>query len=373
MPPSLKSWRLWIGGLAVWTAYATIYSSFNYFWYSSAGRDTGEVVQQFKILLANGVIVSALTPPTLVLGYRYPITRRNWKKRMAQYSIALTLFMAIETLLRFAVYPVRSVFTGEIVHLSWVVYERVYLANMSQIGFPMFIPLAGLSQWWRLMADAREREVLAEQLRRTLAEAELQSLKVQLQPHFLFNTLNAVVELIHNDPVCAEAIVLHLSALLRRALRSQEKNSTTVAEELGFLQHYLKIESIRFSQRLQWSVEVEDCAQRAKFPALMLQPIVENAVRHGVSKRSEGGWVAVRIGCRDGMLEVNVRDNGPGLLHHASTATASGVGLRNTRERLEKLFPERHLFTVLDHPDGGVEVRIAMPLEEVPDGATANA
>jgi len=373
MPPSLKSWRLWISSFTVWAAYATIYASFNYFWYSSAGRDTAEVLQQFKTLLVNGIIVSVLTPPTLVLGYRYPITRQNWKRRTAQYVVAMALFMAIETLLRFAVYPVRSVFTGEIVHFSWVVYKRVYLANMSQIGFPMFIPLAGLSQWWRLMTDAREREVLAERLRRTLAEAELQSLKLQLQPHFLFNTLNAVAELIHNDPVSAEAMVLHLSALLRRALRSQEKNTTTLTEELDFLQHYLRIESIRFSQRLQWSVEVGSCAQRATFPVLMLQPIVENAVRHGVSKRSDGGQIAVRIGCREGMLEVAVRDNGPGLGPQASNGCAGGVGLRNTRERLEKLFPERHLFTVSDHPEGGVEVRITIPLEEAPDSVTTNA
>jgi two-component system, LytTR family, sensor kinase len=373
MSPSLKSWRLWIGSFAVWTAYAAVYSLFNYFWYSSAGRDTAEVLQQFKILLANGVIVSALTPPTLVLGYRYPITRQNWQRRVVHYVIALALFMAIETLLRFAVYPVRSVFTGEIVHLSPVVYKRVYLANMSQIGFPMFIPLAGLSQVWRLLADARQREVLAEQLRRTLAEAELQSLKLQLQPHFLFNTLNAVAELIHNDPVSAEAMVLHLSALLRRALHSQAKNTTTLTEELDFLQHYLRIESIRFSQRLHWSVDVEQCAQHAKFPTLMLQPIVENAVRHGVSKRSDGGQVTVRIGCREGMLEVTVRDNGPGLGPQASNGSVGGVGLRNTRERLEKLFPERHLFTVLDHPEGGVEVRITIPLEEVPAVVAANA
>jgi len=212
-----------------------------------------------------------------------------------------------------------------------------------------------------LQNEAAEKAIQAGELRSRLAEARLQALKLQLKPHFLFNTLNAVSELVHQDPLLAEEMVLKLSELLRFVVRSFDRNLISVAEELGLLKLYVAIEQIRFAGRLRFDMRVEESALRAQVPCLMLQPIVENAIGHGIGKRSGSGSIALDIRSGAGMLLVQVSDDGPGLPFAFDLDQTEGVGIRNTRERLQHLFPGSSWFEISNGKEGGAVVRINLP------------
>jgi LytS/YehU family sensor histidine kinase len=212
-----------------------------------------------------------------------------------------------------------------------------------------------------------------EQLEARLARAQLQSLKLQLHPHFLFNTLNTITALLHTDPRAAERVVSGLSELLRLSLNNVGEQEVPLARELELLEHYIGIQQIRFQDRLRVSFDVEADARQALVPNLMLQPLVENAIRHGIAPRASPGQVAVRARRNDGVLELRVEDDGvgedPRALHR------DGVGLGNTRARLLSLYGSAHRFEARGRANGGFTVAIEIPfrLESDPNVAELSA
>jgi LytS/YehU family sensor histidine kinase len=206
-----------------------------------------------------------------------------------------------------------------------------------------------------------------EGLRTALVEAQLQSLKLQLRPHFLFNTLNSILPLIGQDPAAARRMVVQLGELLRLSLKTETAQQVTLSQELHFLERYLAIERTRFRERLKVTVKVEPKAEDALVPVFLLQPLVENALKHGMD---ESGAVRVRIeaGVDGEDLELAVSDEGPGYAARASVF-AEGIGLRNTRRRLETLYPGRYSLETFNRPGGGGVVRIRFPRAQgVPPG-----
>jgi ligand-binding sensor domain-containing protein/signal transduction histidine kinase len=203
--------------------------------------------------------------------------------------------------------------------------------------------------------EARER------LRTALVEAQLDALQFQLRPHFLFNTLNSILPLVGNDPERARQMVVRLGELLRLSLRSEQTPQVTLAEEVAILDKYLSIEKVRFRDRLEVSIAIAPGAAAASVPSFLLQPLVENAIKHGLAGRSDRGRIAISAADEDGSLVIRVRDNGPGFKDGAGEETA-GIGLRNTRRRLEALHPGNHSLELSTVPDGGCEVRIRLPL-----------
>ncbi len=206
-----------------------------------------------------------------------------------------------------------------------------------------------------------ERQLKTTRLEAQLALAHLDMLKMQLQPHFLFNTLNAISALMHRDVDAADRMISLLSDLLRFSLEKDDRHQVPLSSELEFLNRYLAIEKIRFRDRLMIDMDVESECLAAQVPRLILQPLVENSIKHGIAMRSAAGHVAIhgrRIGNR---LRIQISDDGPGL---TGAEIRDGIGLANTRARLEQIYSGGHSFELQNGPDGGVLVRLEIPFEE---------
>jgi hypothetical protein len=213
----------------------------------------------------------------------------------------------------------------------------------------------------------REGEMKAAVLAAQLAEAQLQALKMQLQPHFLFNTLNSISALLHQDVEAADKMVARLGAFLRLTLENSGAQLTTLRQELEFLRLYLDIERVRFKDRLRVGIEMENdgpALLNARLPNLILQPLVENAIRHGIAKQYAPGQINVRAGARDGRLQIRIADNGPGIAarNGAAPSFKEGVGLSNTRARLEQLYGDAYLLAFKNDEPRGLIVTLEIPL-----------
>ena len=204
---------------------------------------------------------------------------------------------------------------------------------------------------------------MLKKLERSLAESRLGSLRMQLDPHFLFNALNTISSHVERDPRLTRRMIEHLGDLLRTSLESKDKPEVSLAEELWSLEHYLAIERIRFGSKLRFRTEIASEVQFAQVPSFFIQPLVENAIRHGISRRAAGGTVTVKAEGVDGRLEIHVLDDGVGLPVGWSMKTSAGHGLSITSERIAGLHPKgRSRFTVHDRAEGGTDVEISLPL-----------
>src|SRR5205085_1761092 len=204
-------------------------------------------------------------------------------------------------------------------------------------------------------------EVEAAQLQRELVEARLDALRMQLNPHFLFNTLHAISALIHDNPDAADRVVARLSELLRLSLDQTKPQQVPLSEELPFLDRYLEIEQTRFAERLTIEKHIAPDAQQALVPYLILQPLVENAIRHGIEPREDVGLVQICAQRRNGHLELRVRDDGDGLDSKTQAKSHEGIGLSNTRARLHHLYGERCRLELIAVNGGGFEAKIEIP------------
>ncbi len=205
--------------------------------------------------------------------------------------------------------------------------------------------------------ETRERARALDQL----AEAQLHSLRLQLQPHFLFNTLNTITALITTEPRAAERMVAGLSELLRASLRLADEQEVPLARELDHLRLYVDIQQTRFGDRLAVAMDVDPAVRTALVPSLLLQPLVENAIRHGITPRAAGGRISVHASRDADELRLEVRDDGVGAVTHDGVLAREGVGLTNTRERLRRLHGARHRFAYESRVGSGFAVRIAVP------------
>jgi signal transduction histidine kinase len=210
----------------------------------------------------------------------------------------------------------------------------------------------------------REKSAISD-LEARLAEAELAALKMQLQPHFLFNTLNAISVLMTEDVEKANQMLIRLSELLRLTLESSGRQQVSLKQELDFLERYLGIERIRFSDRLTVNLDVEPETLDARVPNLILQPLVENAIRHGIAPRAEGGRLDIEARRRNGKLELEISDDGAGA-DQGATELRNGIGLTNCRARLEQLYGDEHGFEYGRRPSGGFSVVLTLPFHTQP-------
>ena len=233
-------------------------------------------------------------------------------------------------------------------------------SSQNALFYALLLGIAHLVLYYRRY---REREQAAEQLARSLTEARLQSLKMQLQPHFLFNTLNAISALIPAEAKPARRMVARLGDLLRATLEHEETQEVTLREELAFLQPYLEIEQARLEDRLTVVMNIAPETLDARVPHLLLQPLVENAIRHGIASRIEPGKVEISAsrGADDRFLLLEIRDDGRGLDRDNEDRPRRGVGLTNIRSRLDQLYGAEHRFKLENQAAGGVLVRISLP------------
>jgi signal transduction histidine kinase len=239
-------------------------------------------------------------------------------------------------------------------------------SSSSQSPAPLWALLIGLGAtnvmvYWAIVAVSHAVNYFRKYQEREfrLTQAQLQALRTQLHPHFLFNTLNAIAELVHSDPIVADRSILRLSELLRFSLASEKAQEVTLKEELEFLEKYVEIHKTLMRERLNVRVCIEPETLDAAVPNMFLQPLVENAIKHGISPRPEGGNIEVHARRLDGKLCVEVIDDGLGMPEQVQ----AGVGLINTRERLQHLYNDAHSFNLSSFPGRGVTIRISVPFK----------
>jgi len=228
-------------------------------------------------------------------------------------------------------------------------------------GFVTYAVIVGCFYAFDYYQKFRERELKAAQLEGRLAQAELQNLKTQLHPHFLFNTLHAISVLMQENVPAANRMLVRLSELLRMTLDSAGAQEVKLKQEMEFVQRYLEIEETRFQDRLSVKMVADPAALDARVPSLLLQPLVENAVRHGIARRAGAGLLEIRAQREGDKLRLQVRDNGPGLQMDSNGEMVKGVGLSNTRARLDQLYGSAHSFEIGNDGDGGVLVTVTIP------------
>ncbi len=303
------------------------------------------------------LLYGLLTPIVMYLASRWPLRQGTLSRRIPLHlAAALVLCIAwagVGTLLRAALLPGSDALTRDF-FVGWSLTTLPF-------GVLVYFALVGIEHAVHYFVEARERETQAAQLSARLAEARLGALRMQIQPHFLLNSLNAITVLVRDqDTRTATRLLEQLGEVLRRVLRSDRGHEVPLAEEIEFVRRYLEIEQVRFPDRLRPSFDIDPSATAGIVPDFILQPLVENAIRHGVAPRSNAGRLAISARRQGDRLLLAVQDDGPG----PPPKEREGVGLGNTRERLTAMYGGQARLELTVHPDGGTIATIEIPYRE---------
>jgi two-component system LytT family sensor kinase len=336
--------------LAIWTIVGLFYTSRD-FLLSSVREQPLPTLFQLVPTMLDAYAWAVLTIPILWLSSRFPFRRDSWVPSLPVHVVASVFFATL------------------VVWFNWNVAQRIY-ADWSH-SFPRFFAgsLHWNIQWYWMIVGVdhgvdyyrryRDRQLHASRLETQLVNAQLQSLKMQLQPHFLFNTLHAISELVHEDPDAADRMITRLGDLLRLSIDASATQEISLRDELEFLRAYLEIEQTRFQDHLTVYMQIDPGTLDAQVPNLLLQPLVENAIRHGTAARTGAGEIAITATRDDGTLRLIVRDNGKGL--PTERPVREGVGVGNTRARLQQLYGHDHRFELRNDAGGGVVATVEIP------------
>lgn len=352
-----RPWVQWGLIYACWTFIAVFYTT-------QAGLQatySGYPFDWWRVLrteLAYSYLWVALTPAIIRIDHRFPLDARKWRKNCLVHLGASILFSALHPL-------------AMVCLLRWLGWSRtsqpfweeskVWVVGYFHVNVTFYWGIMGVRYILSNYHKYRERELRAANLETRLAQSQLQVLKMQLHPHFLFNTLNTISVLMAEDTEAANRTLVRLSDLLRMTLDHVGAQEVPLKQEMDFLQGYLEIERMRFHDRLTIRVDVEPSAWDAQVPNLLLQPLVENAIRHGISPHARHGLVEISARREGETLCLEVRDNGGGLVEDGSEPSARGVGITTTRARLEQLYGPAHHFEICNAPEGGARVKVVLP------------
>jgi two-component system LytT family sensor kinase len=340
-----------------WTGFALF---FTYQIYLGQYRATGHINWLNPLLICCSWAFAwfGVTPVILAVIRRWPFERQHPIRGVLFHSLAATLIFCLNSALYIPL--VRLVVgTGNA--------PRPLLAQIWQviwtefhIGLVVYWLILGIVQGLDYYLRYRASELHAANLETQLAQSQLNALRAQLHPHFLFNTLNSISVLMRKDVEAANRMLLQLSSLLRLTLSRQATHEIKLRQELEMLERYLEIEKVRFQDRLTVRMQIDPATLDALVPQLLLQPLVENALRHGIAKSERGGFIEIRAERQNGLVQLQVRDNGPGLKPIAETL-GEGIGLANSSARLEYLYGAEGRFDVRNAEDGGVIATASLP------------
>lgn len=334
--------------VAAWTALALLFAVTSSLTYMSTGRPPrwGLTV---SMALADWWMWAVLTLPVLWLARRFPLERSTVLRRVPLHVVAAIAIAA-----------------GKVAADRWVrrtlfgfPVSYFLISNLAP-QFVIYWAIVASSHGWTFYRQSRDRELQASQLEARLAEARLQLLQMQLQPHFLFNTLHAISELVHEDPETADRMIGGLSDLLREALDTSGIREVPLDREIQLLNRYIEIQRARFGDRLQVVMVIEEHARGIPVPSLILQPLVENAICHGLASRAAAGRIEIRAALTGDRLVVEVADDGVGV--EDPDTVQEGVGLGNTRARLQELYGDRHSLDMRRRATGGLSVVMTVPI-----------
>jgi sensor histidine kinase YesM len=345
-----------LGLLSLWTLVGLAFASQVYLQSSLLGHSItwGEAIRDS---LEEWYVYGALSIPVMALARRLPLEGASRWRTAAIHLGASLVFSLAYVLLGALVGVVDSRFAGESATYGEIFHPllvRTFPYNLLIYG--VIVAVSHALDYYR---KYHERTVQTLELEKHLTEARLQALLHQLEPHFLFNTLNGIASLMHTDVEAADTMLVRLSELLRITMSHTGSPRTTLREEVAFLERYLDIEKIRFRNRLEVVVEIGEDTLDALVPSLILQPIVENAVRHGIEPHARSGRIELRSRIDSGRLVITVADNGKGL--PADGPKREGIGLANTRARLAELYGAGQKFELVNGPEGGLCVSMEIP------------
>lgn len=308
------------------------------------------------------IILGALIPITSVLGRRYPLRRPHIRRHLVLHAAgALVLCVGWATI---------GLVLGHILGTVPDTLARWLLTSLPWSVF-MYFTVLGCVHAVTYFTEVREREAQAAKLAAQVAEARLAALRMQINPHFLFNSLNALLVLIRDqDTKGAERMLELLSDILRQVLRADQRNEVPLDEELRFLDQYLAIAQIRFSDRLRIVRRIAPGLEDALVPQFILQPLVENALRHGIGESLAGGTIEIGARLDGDDVVLTVEDDGPGI---PTAPQAEGVGLRNTRERIATLYGARASLELTPRPGGGTIARVRIPFHEAAEPSASRS
>ncbi len=312
------------------------------------------VGQALTGVLLPWILLLPFIPVVVYLAQRFPLQRGRWIGRLPIHVFATILLLLLHQLLSAWLVSIADPNPGSNVISFWIKLITFRMA----VDASVYWAIVGGVHAARATVEAREREQAAVRLEASLSEARLEALREQLQPHFLFNSLNAVSTLaLRGDSEAVTQALSTLSDLLRITLETRTQE-LPLAEELAFLDRYLELQLLRFGDRLTVVREVDDEALDAAVPSMVTQPLVENALRHGIEREPGAGRIEIRIERQGETVVIQVRDSGPGF---TASGTREGIGLTNTRARLSALYGTRAALTCGDAPGGGGQVRITLP------------
>lgn len=325
----------------------------------------------FQRLLALQVIVwgvwLALSPLIFAIA-------RNWR-RSRRFTVA---DFAGQTVIAFIVAVVHAGLAGTVRWLAGISVftdlPTVIFASIATTGGSNVLRYAAIAAVYHAVAyhrEVRDRDVRAARLEGALVQAKLDSLQGRLQPHFLFNTLNSIAALIHDQPAAAEQMVGSLSDLLRASLHADPSREVALEDEIGLVRQYVSIQQMRFTDRLNVTIDVAPETLTARVPHLLLQPLVENAIRHGIAARETPGHVRIAAGRSGDRLRVQVEDDGPGLGERQPSRAGTGFGLSGTEARLRHLYGGGASLLVEPRVPSGVIATVDLPFHTTPVTAAA--
>jgi signal transduction histidine kinase len=369
---SRKRWLPYALGLGIWTVIGLFLATQGYV--VVAGRqlalaDLAGAPQDpswwelLRLSMAECYIWAGLAILIFWLGSRFPLDQKSWLRSCLVHLPASLLLAVAETALSVGA---NELLRWEIMKptFSWKVLQFFFLAKLHQ-NIIFYWVILGASQAIAYYRKYRDRELRASQLEARLAQTRLQALKMQLQPHFLFNTLNAISALIHQDVELADRMIARLGDLLRATLENADVQLVPLRSELDFIAPYVEIEKARLGPRLTVDMRIDPETLGARVPNLLLQPLVENAIRHGIAPRAEAGRIEIKAHREAGGLCLQVSDDGPGLPNGGPLK--EGIGMANTRARLQQLYGPDHQFTLTNGAGRGLTVTMTLPFREEPD------
>jgi two-component system, LytTR family, sensor kinase len=360
LPIRQLDWRIVIGLVAINTICLTFYRQLNYV---ANGEHYPPLLTFFEETVG-GMAGLSVFPLVYLVAVRFPLSSDHWRRNVAIHLLAVCAVSSLHTSLiviyRLVVFPLFG-----FRHVSYGYIPVRYPMEFAHLFIYYWVAVACIYLFHEIRF-AREGEIRQAKLEASLAEAQLQNLRLQIEPHFLFNALNAISTAIYENPSAADEMVGRLSELLRQLLKSERSQQVTLRREIELLQLYLRVMETRYEHRLRVSIDIGDATADALVPQLILQPLVENAIRHGMDPVSFKADVSVTARQAADHLVLTVRDHGGGF--DFTNPLREGIGLRNTKERLEHLYGSRQSLKLENVSEGsGALVEIHLPLECSPE------
>jgi two-component system LytT family sensor kinase len=345
----------WALVFATWTLIVVTFSVQAYVFAVARGRPDN-FWHEFLVASSDWYIWAALTPLVLYFCRRFRITSDSWISTVLLHLIAgiviSFLQLAIQVRLNFIINPGYKMTYWRVLYF--------FSTFKGHINLLTYWVIVALNHGFYYYEQSRARELAWSRMETDLANAQLQVLNMQLHPHFLFNTLHSISTLISEDPQTARQIVLKLSDLLRASLNKIDQPAVPLQQELELLECYISIEQTRFKDRLTVEQEIDSSALACDVPTMILQPLLENAVRHGIGKHRQADCISIVAQRVNAQLLLEIR-NRIGSVENKGLAPARGIGLSNTRARLEQLYSSHHSFEIANREGGGVVVKLSLP------------